>query len=415
MLAGFGEAAITPPDPVGHELAGYITRRGKSRGVHDDISIRVLFLETSNSLAVVSLDLLAVDEKIRDDVRRIARQALGETHTIVTATHTHSAPATLFSDTLLTYGSDTFREDYYAFFLERAAEAFEKAADAREAEVFAHRAAIEGVATDRNDPGKPIDNTARILEFRVRGGSYLLVNYAVHPTVLGPKNTLISSDLAGSAVRSITVRGGFSGVVFTNGAAGNVSTRFTRRGQTFSEAERLGNLLASQVIEALKKPGKPVNVDHFDVQVLTVAVNYTPLSAKAAEIRESLRGLLLRSKGRRVRTLVEAVATLYFLGRVQGRVGVAPSGARVEINRVRAGNVGILALPFEVHSDIALALSSRAEPARVDSLLLFSYANGYYGYLTPTRELSYEALACLLDENSRTSLLETLAELASDI
>jgi neutral ceramidase len=119
VQVGFGEEVITPPNPVGHVLAGYITRRGVSKGVHDDIYVRVLFIEAERPLAIASLDLLAVDERIVEDLRRISQGALGAALTVVAATHTHSAPATLFSNPLLTYGSETFREDYYQFILDQ--------------------------------------------------------------------------------------------------------------------------------------------------------------------------------------------------------------------------------------------------------------------------------------------------------
>jgi len=399
---------ITPPDPVGHVLAGYVMRRGSSRGVHDDIYLRVLFIEAEQPLAVVSLDLLAVDEKILDDLRRISRRTLGEAFAVVAATHTHSAPATLFSNPLLTYGSTTFREDYYRFFLERAERAFEAASSTYPASVSLHEARVRGVGRDRNDPARPVGNIARVLSFNTPAGRILLLNYGVHPTVLGPNNLYISSDLVGYAVRHLRRRGGVKGVIFTNSAAANVSTRYTRKAQSFEEAERLGSVLAEQVLEAISSEGESLLLERIQVEKLLVSVEYEDPRAKLKELLRNLPGLVARSRGRRARALAEALAAALFLAGV-GRRSALPRAARVEVDWVRAdSSLGILALPFELHTDVAGMLESRAMSSGLRHFMVFSYANGYHGYLAPEGELSYEKLAQLLSAGSRRRLLEEL-------
>jgi hypothetical protein len=413
VQVGFGEEVITPPNPVGHVLAGYITRRGVSKGVHDDIYIRVLFIEAERPLAIASLDLLAVDERIVEDLRRISQGALGAALTVVAATHTHSAPATLFSNPLLTYGSETFREDYYQFFLERAERAFEAASSTHPASASLHTAQVIGVGTDRSDPRRSVGNVARILSFDSPTGRVLLVNYGIHPTVLGPRNLYISSDLVGYAVKHLREGGRARGVVFTNSAAANVSTRYTRRAQSFEEAERLGRALAEQVLEAISTRGEELPLEQILVEKLVIQVEYDDPRSKLRELLRDLPGLVARSRKRRVRALAEALAAALFLAGMRRRASL-PRGGLVEVDWVRInGRLGILALPFELHTDIAGALEARAASAGLRHFMVVSYANGYHGYLAPEEELSYERLAQLLSASSRRMLLEEISSLCA--
>jgi len=408
---GFAEVTISPPDPVGHPLAGYIARRGASKGLHDDIYLRVLFMEADGAVAIVSLDLLAVDEKMRDDLRGIASRTLGSVYTLVTATHTHSAPATLFSNTLLTYGLRDFREDYYRFFLERAAVAFEEASSTEPATLTFHETPVTGVATDRNDPRKPIDSTARALKFETPSGALLLLNYAVHPTVLGPKNLLISADIAGYAVRYLVNRGGLRGAVFVNSDSANVSTRFTRRNQSFEEAERLGKLLAEQVLSAIKSGGESIDATAVSIAVRNVDIEYKSPKEKASELEKNLVRLVFSSKGRRARTFVESVEAILALRKLS-KLATLPRNATAEISWIRMNrSLGMLALPFEVHSEIGRQLRELAARTGVKNFMLFSYANGYYGYIAPHGEVSYEALSQLIRDESYTRLIESIRSL----
>jgi hypothetical protein len=79
----------------------------------------------------------------------------------------------------------------------------------------------------------------------------VLYNYGCHPTVMGTDNLMISADYPG-AVRKV-LHGMFPDTViqFANSAAGDVSTRFTRRAPTFDEVERIGQIMAGAVLHAM--------------------------------------------------------------------------------------------------------------------------------------------------------------------
>src|SRR5437762_3386288 len=76
----------------------------------------------------------------------------------------------------------------------------------------------------RTPDGKPVDDEVGILRIDDDRGQTraVLMNYACHPTVLGPDNLLASADFPGAAIDRIeAARGAFA--LFVNGAEGDVS------------------------------------------------------------------------------------------------------------------------------------------------------------------------------------------------
>jgi len=400
----FHEKPITPPNPIGHPLAGYIARSGKSQGVHDDIFARLLALDSEEALVALSLDLLGVDWQIYSDVARIAERTYGGSLLIVSATHTHSAPATLFRSPLLTFCEECFDEDYYAHFLSVVEELFTETHAVKPVSLHLCRSSVRGVATDRNDPAKHQVLSAYSLVFTYGGSRTLLFNVGVHPTVLGPENLLISSDLVGYAVQRLKSKG-FEEVLFFNGAAGNISTRFTRRSQSFEEARRLGYLLADQLeaspgnCKALALDDAASRQERLDVELedpRRILSRYKP-SERGGRVGESLNeGLLLLERFSKCPNY--------------------PSRETALLQAIRLGDAAIVAVPFELHTDIYGELARAAEEHGIKDLLVFSYSNGYLGYLSSTvGEVTYERLSQLISDRAFAEVKSTLTRMLASL
>ncbi|WP_288006069.1 hypothetical protein [Thermofilum sp.] len=75
LESAFAKTTITPQPAQGHELAGYIARREKSQGIHDDIELRALLIEDKSAVLLVNLDFSGVDTHIKETIQRAVARA----------------------------------------------------------------------------------------------------------------------------------------------------------------------------------------------------------------------------------------------------------------------------------------------------------------------------------------------------
>jgi hypothetical protein len=263
LKAGFGRVCITPA--AGAILAGFAARKRVCSGVHDDLFARALVIESGASVvAVVSADVLALPGDFVDRVRQaIARRVPIEPGSVMIAsTHTHAAPVTISTF----FNPDESVDSRYMERLAKAiadavAGAWQSRADNR---IGTGAGRVTGIGVNRRNPaGGPVDEEVGIVKIadpsgRTRG---VLVNYACHPTVLGPDNLLATGDFPNMAVACIERELGAGGfAMYTNGAQGDISMGHSSElsaigviapGRTFEHAAELGNRLADAVLTAL--------------------------------------------------------------------------------------------------------------------------------------------------------------------
>src|SRR5687767_12484413 len=95
MNVGVAQIDITPQPGI--ELAGFALRPQPSTRVLDPLFVRALYLQDgAERLLWLVADLLAVDRRLADGIRSRLEAVTGipRSHVLVSATHTHSGPAT---------------------------------------------------------------------------------------------------------------------------------------------------------------------------------------------------------------------------------------------------------------------------------------------------------------------------------
>src|SRR5271169_3678976 len=91
-----GAARVKLDPPAGLAMLGYGGRVGRNQGMHDDLAAQALVLgDGGNKLAIAGVDLLAIGNRIADDIREraAARTGIPADSILICAAHTHSAPA----------------------------------------------------------------------------------------------------------------------------------------------------------------------------------------------------------------------------------------------------------------------------------------------------------------------------------
>ena len=423
LTAGLAKVCITPP--LGVPLAGFAARQGNASGVHDDLYVRACVIEDDGrALAFVTVDLLALDARFVCDVRRVVHRRTGITpeSVLIAATHTHAGPVTI--QTFFNPGA-SLDAGYMGALAAAIEHCVTEAWDSRQpARIGVGTGRAEGVGVNRRTPdGQPIDDQIALLRVdddagRTRG---VLVNYACHPTVLGPDNLLVTGDFPSYTIDEIEralVPGGVA--LFINGTQGNISVGHSSElsaigiitpGRTFERAAAIGSALGRAALAALPRvtTASRVRLNSISTSAELPLKSY----AGAAETATTL-----DAAGKRLDNLVDRAApaddiararterlyasiTDFFAAQARSRSnGHLP----IELQGFRIGDSAFVAVPAEVFVEIGLRVKREA----THQTFICGITNGYIGYL-PDRAAytagGYEVVASMCAEGADDALV----------
>jgi len=179
-----------------------------------------------------------------------------------------------------------------------------------------------------------------------------LVNYAIHPEVIGSGQGILSPDLCGPLYDRIEAKGGGT-ALFMNSAQGGMVTADCRGPddrdiQTWEECIRIGELLADEALRIVQDA--PVQGD-------------PPLFCAATRIGFPIDSKLLRT--------IVTTSPLGFKVNEDGAVST-------QVNMVNLGNAQILTIPGEALPNIGYYLKRKMHGAHN---LLFGLTNDAFGYI----------------------------------
>jgi Neutral/alkaline non-lysosomal ceramidase, N-terminal len=406
---------VTPR--VGVPLAGYVAREGRpATGVHDRLTASLLWLsaEAASSVCWVAVDALGMDVVTATRIRTAVARALtmDPDAVLVCCSHTHSGPATWCRNAFpIASTGDDVAIDRLVMDISRGAARL----PATMSTVTAawSRVADVGVGANRYDPTGPHDASTGVLALRDQDGAVVavLADYACHPTVLSHENLEFSADYPAAARR--VLRGALEAtegvetppvVVFLQGAAGDVSTRFTRRESTFAEADRQGGLLAGALLRGVLDATAPPLGGTGPVVLRGECRVPTKRLPSAAEVRETVAAAEKSwsevDRDSRQETPAIRIARTQYEG-AQALAALREAGLPPElvlpISVVAFGDVAWTHLPVEPFTCYGerIAAGSPFPDTRI-----VGYTDGYFGYLADAeahRAGRYEALCSPFD------------------
>mgnify|MGYP005844807365 CR=1 FL=1 len=414
MLVGTSVTDITPAPGV--ELSGFAARIQPSTTVLDRLYARALCVEDgAERLLWIHSDLIALEREAVSACREWARRQLGlaERQVLITATHTHSGPATIHLQQAGTYDAD-----YVSWLQGRFFEVACAAAAALHPCEVVHTEGRLDLAVDRRKRASAhTDPRVGAVGFRRMDGvfSATVVNYAMHAVALGPANRAISGDVPGQAARILAQRlPGAPVTLVTNGACGNLNP--PRENVPFVQVETWGRQIANAVVDRLLAAA-PLPMASFRTASRTVPIplevlDEVQIDARAARALDDARSLA--EWGDKYRRAVEGWRRA-MLERV--RAGNTAAARDAELFAVRIGEVVLLGLNAEVFSEFTDWLRT----ATGSTVYVVGYANGDMGYI-PTRaayeEGGYEvdvAHIFYLDFRLQPGGLEQLATHATEL
>jgi hypothetical protein len=362
LRAGAAVRIITPDPllPVSGGL-GIPKPTSEKRG---ELCARALVLKKGDtSLAVVVLDVIgfpsALGDRVRAKVGRIAPENI-----LIAATHTHSAPdCYAFPDG---QGGHTGDLKWMQLACDRAAEATNAAIDALQPVSLriATGEAKGKIAYNYYAPDL-YDRRMSVIQLIGAHGKTVatLVNYAIHPEVLGNSIGILSPDLVGPLCDRLEIQAG--GVaLFLNGAQGGMITADNRRlndppadparavwrdDRTWDECLRIGILMADEALRL---------------------VNDAPLQSDPA--------LSCRSSAARFPVESDAFWDVVQHSPLKYPHDAATRTITTRINLVNLGDAQILTIPGEALPNIGFYLKRKM---RGRHNLLFGLTNDAMGYI----------------------------------
>ncbi|MBA2565877.1 MAG: neutral/alkaline non-lysosomal ceramidase N-terminal domain-containing protein [Gemmatimonadetes bacterium] len=418
---GFGSAALDLPP--GLPLGGYLNRAGLATGTHDPITATAAVFGTPpDACAIVAVDLVAITEELALGVRDALRdEGFGHQAVLLAATHTHSGPGG--NEERLPGGFGYFREPITAALVGAVRNAVRGATASRvPATLLASNGPVDGIASNRFFGGARARSVAAIAEARDESGRTLglIVNYAVHPTVLAEDNLEYSADFVAAVRGALSVRVGGAAVLYLNGAAGDLSTRGVRRSSTFEEAERLGRLLASQ-LEPLLERATPVSDSPMRTHAIDLSVEArelpTPSQAESLVASLAERLEMVRADSGHAGVELRGAENDLVGARVAAAMARQMRGAHrdLRLHGLRIGDLLFLGIPAELFSELGEKIRRRS-PAPY--CYVVGYAGGYVGYVLADDAVGqkrYEALVSWVAPDTGRRVVETALRLQRDL
>jgi hypothetical protein len=377
---------IITPDPL-LPVSGGVGQPKPVKEKKGELYVRTLVLEKDTTrIAIVSVDNLGWSSILGNRSRQLIKGIKPE-NILIGCTHTHSAPdAYAFPDENGKTGADLHYLDWCTKQIAEAVnEAVKKLTPAHlkiavgEAKgkiaynYYAEQlydprcGVIQAIADSGNMKGKTIAT---------------LINYAIHPEVIGPDRGILSPDLCGPLYHRIeSIAGGIA--IFMNSAQGGMVTADNRlekgkEANDWNECTRIGQLLADEALRIVANAKQQIDPPLF-----------------------------CRSK--KIKFPVESEMMKYILANSPLKHPDSnPDFVTTQLNILNIGTAQVLTIPGEALPNIGFYVKRHMH---TDLPFLFGLTNDAFGYmLTKVDFNSFKRY----DYVSRTSLGEMTGEIYID-
>ncbi|WP_266365813.1 hypothetical protein [Tellurirhabdus rosea] len=374
---------IITPDPLLPVSGGIGTPR-PAQEKKGELYIRALVLEKGPTrVAIVSVDNLGWPSALGNQTRALIRGIPPE-NVLIGATHTHSGPdAYGFPDASGQHHADLM---YLDRCVKQMAEAVNEAVEnLQPASLKVAVGEAKGKIAYNYYAEQLYDPRCGVIQAIARTGPQkgrplaTLVNYAIHPEVIGAGRGILSPDLCGPLYARIEAQTG--GVaLFMNGAQGGMVTADNRReggkeANDWNECIRIGELLADEALRLVS----------------------------AAEVDENP---ALYCAARSVEFPVESEVMRYIIKNSPLKYELSPAGTvKAQVNLLNIGPAQVVTIPGEALPNIGFYLKRHMKTRYP---FLFGLTNEAFGYmLTKVDFNSFRRY----DYISRTSLGEQTGEI----
>lgn len=281
------ECYYLPDDNIPLEQNKQIILVDKKTGMYDDFIMTATLFDFNGKLAFwVGMDIISIQKILYktcwNKLQKVTNE-LQEEYFILNGTHTHSGP--MLSNLKAHFSSkelseEDMRMDIVNLIADQMVQLFiecKKSLRPFKTEISVTK--VENVYSNRNSIDGYCDKSTNLIRFtdlETNKTLGMIFSFATHPTIIFPKNLKLSTDLLGN-VRHELAKHYQCPVMHFNGAAGDSSTRLTRkRGKDpeldYQELLRLTNLCINQILD--QECFEEIVIDRWEAQDFSVNWNY---------------------------------------------------------------------------------------------------------------------------------------------
>jgi len=367
--------------------------RGPATGVHDDLYVTALVVESGGGkAAIVAADLIGFSLEftagVRDEVER--RTGIPGANVALCASHTHYGPTTTAYDKEPPADARAYVENLRHLIAGAVQEAAENLTPVRvgvargECDIGINRRERkpDGTIVLGHNPGGPIDRELIVVRVDTVDGAPLatLVSFPVHGVCQSSQTRTVSSDFV-APMRDLVEPAIGATTLYLQGACGNINPRIME--PRFEPAQQLGRKLGAAVLTAWD------GAEPVDVSCVAAMSEVLLFPAKTFESADEARDFIatveaelasLQSNDgarariewaeRRLQRATEALASI--------ETGGALPPVEGEVMSLRFGDVALTTAPGEIFSQIGVEIKRRSP---IPNTLFAGYANGSIGYM----------------------------------
>lgn len=407
LYAGYAERTLG--FPLGMATVGYFPPPGGFTNphalsgtdtIHTKLTARAILLrQGSTSLVLLRTDTVAMWQYVIVDIKRALRErgrADLADGLVLGATHTHASGGKIINHPILRLLAGQFDPALYTRVLTNLVEVILEAdAAVQPARVGHQMLQVSSLHSDRRcENGDVIDHSMGILKVTDDDENLIavLINYAMHATVLGSDEFVLSTDATGAIEQGIEQRlPTHAPVLYFQSWAGDMSPRvptehFDEEGvevrDTYQELAAIGKEAADIVIPALDeittREDAPIKVKTLRFPMSDALINpdgsfshYPHGGAYCFPLSDEN---CPEDGPQRVADASELNCLI--------PVSEADGITWADIAAVQIGDLGLVTLPGEPLTSIGTELRDRAiELTGLDQVWVVGYAQGYLGYL----------------------------------
>lgn len=373
---------INPTFPI--KQSGFIQQVNPIYSFHDDLHARIIAFEDNNQVIYhISFDLLGlpfiVQKRLQEELQKKSNKRVIVT---LSCTHTH-------------FGCDETNETYQNDLIQRVLYAIDylNYVESDSFEISYQCVPFESLGTSRISSHKAIVLLQLYTIYYEQKPFIEMIVHNVHPTIHDGYTPYFTSEYPGYVLQELKRK--YPNIYFTflQGAAGDISTRFTRTSQNYDGVIILGNRLVNEVERLMNEnvDRKSLNQVIYESKVLPLNHEFHPIDLTNLSIELTPRELETIEIGTRVREeLSHHLETL---------------DKEILISKLQLGPYQFVLLPNEI-------FSSYIQFIDISKTSIVAYSNGYSPYITGINDnlITYEKFTDTLTIESKERLIEIIAK-----